>query len=46
VNDVISSGTKAGDYLEGKEGSLGRDAAEPDRAGNRDAFAVGEPAVE
>ena len=28
------------------EGSLRGDAAEPDRAGNGDAFAVGEPVVE
>ena len=41
-----SCGTEAGDNAEGNEGSLRRDAAQPDRAGNGDAFTVGEPVVE
>ena len=41
-----TAGTEAGDDAESDEGSLRGDAAQPDRTGNGNAFAVGEPVVE
>ena len=43
---AIAAGTETEHDTESDEGSVWRHAAQPDRAGNRDAFAVGEPSAE
>ena len=42
----VRAGTEAGHDSESDERSVWEDAAEPDRVGNGDALAVGEPGVE